>query len=197
MTILIDLQTTTEHIIQACLNGDKTGQYKLYKLLAPKLMAVCLRYTKSKAEAEDCLQDAFIKIFNNLKNFNGSGPVEAWARRITVNTLISYLNKHKAMKQSYDIEDHKDYINSNEDLSDRLSYNELIKIINLLPDSKRTVFNLFVIEGFSHREIAEMLEITESTSRAQLSKAKDMLIEIHKKVNYINEDKFADRGVKN
>lgn len=139
-------------------------------------MGVCRRYLKNKEEAEDCLQDAFIKIFKNLDSFRNEGDLAAWARRVTVNTILTRLNSKKIMTEELD---------STFEYSTSLCYNnteltvnveDLLKIINALSGDKRTVFNLYVIEGFSHKEIAEVLNIKEAYSRNLFSKARKELM---------------------
>jgi RNA polymerase sigma factor (sigma-70 family) len=177
-------------LIQKCLKDEPAAQKELYKLLAGKLFALCLRYTKNRQEAEDWLQDSFVKIFLNLDKFKNEGSFEGWARRITVNHLITEYRKSKRMGSVSDLESVIDISEAQESVNSALLYEELIKFVNLLPEGKKLVFNLAVIEGYSHKEIAELLNITEGASRGQLAKAREMLIEIHKKNNTVHAGKI-------
>jgi RNA polymerase sigma factor (sigma-70 family) len=176
-------------LIQKCLAEDASAQKELYKLFSGKLFAICLRYTKNHQEAEDWLQDSFVKIFLNLDKFKNEGSFEGWLRRITVNHLITEYKKNKRFGSVLDINSVIEIGETQESAHSNLLYEELIKFINLLPEGKKLVFNLFVIEGYSHKEIGELLNITEGASRGQLTKAREMLIEIHKKNNTINAGK--------
>ncbi|MCC6816817.1 MAG: RNA polymerase sigma factor [Saprospiraceae bacterium] len=163
-------------IIKGCIGGDILCQKELFDLLAGKLMGVCMRYSKDKMEAEDLLQDSFIKIFTNLESFKNDGPLEAWARRIIINTSIK-----KYHKMSYQNESPSSDLmpEKTTDFSalDGLLYNELLEMVNDLPQGYRVVFNLYAVEGYSHKEIAELLNIKEATSRSQLVKARMVLQE--------------------
>ncbi len=146
------------------------------------MLYVCLRYTKSKDEAEDVLQEAFIKIFNNLHTFKSEGSLEGWIRRICVNCSLEFLRNKKRMLAFEDIEDSQDYINESNSILGNINTKDLHNLIMKLPDGYRLVFNLFVIEGYGHKEIAGMLGITEGTSKSQLSKAR---MHLQKAVHYL------------
>ncbi len=178
------------NLIQKCLADDPAAQKELYKLLAGKLFAICLRYTKNRQEAEDWLQDSFVKIFQNLDKFKADGSFEGWAKRITVNYLISEYRKSKRFGSVLDLDSVLELSETQESAHSAILYEELIKFINLLPEGKKLVFNLSVLEGYSHKEIAELLNITEGASRGQLAKAREMLIEIHKKNNTVHAGKI-------
>jgi RNA polymerase sigma-70 factor (ECF subfamily) len=180
-----------EELLKKCIKGDQQASKALYKELAGTLFAICCRYTKNRTEAEDWLQESFIKIFTNLHNFKFEGSFEGWAKRITVNHIISDFKKKKALKNSFDVDDFTEQLGSLEVGHSKLEYEELLGFINLLPEGKRLVFNLAAIEGYSHKEIGELLNINESTSRGQLTKAKEMLIQIHKKHNYFNAKQIS------
>ncbi len=176
------MQEKIEHIIEGCIAGERASQYKLYTMLASKLRLVCRRYTGSKDIAEDCLQDAFIKIFTNIKDFRGDCEFAGWARRITVNTLISNLKKDKLMfMESMDSENDHIAIPADTDPSSGLSMEYLLKTIDMLPGDRRIVFNLHAIEGYEHKEIGEMLGITEVNSRNILFMARKTLFSILQK----------------
>jgi RNA polymerase sigma factor (sigma-70 family) len=165
---------TENEIIQGCLREDRRCQREVFNRYAGKMMTVCLRYTHHRMEAEDVLQDAFIKVFDNIHKFEGKGSFEGWIRRIVVNTALKNTMRHGFQKELFGVEN---VIEMSEDPSvfSKMTEDELLKIISQLPDGYRTVFNLFVIEDYSHREIGEALGIEESTSRSQLVKARNML----------------------
>jgi RNA polymerase sigma factor (sigma-70 family) len=163
-------------LIQGCLKKDSIAQHALFEKYAGVLMTICRRYAKDQPEADDMLQDAFISIFSHLNQFKSIGPFEGWLKKITVNAAIRILQKRKVKIIS--ISDDQQEMESQEFnvLSD-LNAEDILKLINQLPDGYRMIFNLYVIEGYSHDEIAEMLKIKTATSRSQLSKARALLKE--------------------
>ena len=161
-------------LITGCIRGNRQYQMALFQKYSGKLLAVCTRYTRHRMEAEDVLQDAFIKIFRNLEKFEGKGSFEGWMRRIVVNTALKNYNKSSFKKERIGLEDYQE-ASMDQDVISSLYKEELLKVIEELPNGYRVVFNLYVIEGFSHREIAQELKIQESTSRSQLVKARKML----------------------
>ncbi len=165
-----------KEIIDACVKGDRLAQRNLYDLFSKRMYVVCLRYTKSQQEAEDVLQDSFIKIFNNLKNYRGESRLGYWIKRIIINTALNSQRKKLYMYPMVDIEDVHHVFDQSKTISN-LQLEELLNIIRTLPTGCRTVFNLFAIEGYSHREIAEMLEVSEGTSKSQFSRARKLLQE--------------------
>ncbi len=165
----------TEHdIIQGCIKENRLCQRELFNRYAGKMMTVCLRYARHRMEAEDLLQDAFIKIYDNLSRFEGKGSFEGWIRRIVVNTALKNASRHSFQKEHIGTEN---IIETGEDPSvfSKLTEDEILKLVQQLPDGYRYVFNLYCIEGYSHKEIADSLNIEESTSRSQLVKARNML----------------------
>lgn len=170
-----------EGLIKKCVNNEAAAQKMLYTQLAGKLFAICLRYTRDRTEAEDWLQESFIKIFTNLHSFKFEGSFEGWAKRVVVNLVLSDMRKKKNVKFSDEIDDKDFYTHAEADSN--IGHEELIRFISLLPEGKKLIFNLSVIEGYSHKEIAETLNITEGTSRGQLAKARELLVGIHKKHN--------------
>ncbi len=160
-----------KQLIQACIDENKAAQKRLYELYASKMYFVCLRYARHELEAQDMLQDGFIKVFDNLSQFKSNGSFEGWIRRIMVNTSLNYCRKSSFKQENIGIEDYQDKVVDSKAVS-RLSEMELLALIQKLPDGYRVVFNLYVIEGYSHKEIGEMLKITESTSRSQLAKSR-------------------------
>ncbi|MFM9986329.1 MAG: RNA polymerase sigma factor [Flavobacteriales bacterium] len=163
-------------MIDGCVRGEKRSQDKLYKKFSSLLFGICLRYAKNRMEAQDVLQEVFVKIYNNVHTYHHDGSFEGWLRRIAVNTSIT--NYRKNLKHAYqeDIDDlvrHKDDPVSHEDLE--YTAEEMMKCIEKLPPGYKTVFNLYVIEGFMHKEIGDMLGIDVNTSKSQLSRAKTYL----------------------
>lgn len=175
---------TEAEIVSACLRGDSKYEWVLYEKYAPRMYAVCLRYARHREEAQDFLQDSFIKVFENLQSYRGDGSLEGWIRRIVVNVILKSFRK-----MAYKMEVRETYVEpatSAMDAVSRLSEKELTQLISTLPEGYRVVFNLYVIEGFSHKEIATELGINESTSRSQLVKARNMLQQkINSTENYV------------
>jgi RNA polymerase sigma-70 factor (ECF subfamily) len=143
----------------------------VFDKFAGKMMTVCLRYARHRMEAEDLLQDAFIKVFDNIHRFEGKGSFEGWIRRIVVNTALKNVSRHSFQKENIGLEGIAES-SADPSVFGQLTEQELLAMISKLPDGYRIVFNLYVIEGYSHREIADMLDIEESTSRSQLVKAR-------------------------
>lgn len=161
-------------LIKGCIDGNRQMQELLYKKFSPKMYGVCLRYSGSVDDANDLLQEGFIKVFKNLQKFRGEGSFEGWMRRIFVNTSIEHFRKKVKLYNVSEVQE-----NTIEDISlnilDTLAEKDLIAIVNELSPGYKTVFNMHVIEGFSHKEIADMLGITEGTSKSQLARAKGVL----------------------
>lgn len=157
-------------LIRRCGENDRIAQKMLYDRFAPLLMTICRRYVGS-ANAEDVAQDSFIRIFQYLVQYRNDGSFEGWIRRICVNTCIRHLEKAKRLQVDLTGENMPEYP-VEPDVISKMSADELMNIIDKLPDGYRTVFNLNVIEGFQHKEIADMLGIEESSSRSQLTKAR-------------------------
>lgn len=158
-------------LIAGCLKEDAYYQRELFRRYAGKMLTVCLRYARHRMEAEDMLQEGFIRVFDNLHSFEQRGSLEGWIRRVVVNVALKSIGKLSFQREDLGIEGLPDSTTPPSVFSD-LSEQELLKIIAKLPDGYRFVFNLHAIEGYSHREIADMLGIEESTSRSQLTKAR-------------------------
>lgn len=165
----------TEQLYQQCRQGNRSAQKELYTLLAKKLFLVCFRYVRNKEDAEDILTDGFVKVFKHLKslNYQGEAAFNAWIRKIIVNECLQFLRKKKQIVFE-DTVTETSYPDTEITFS-KLYAEDLYKLIAALPAGLRTVFNLSVLEGYNHAEIAALLDITESASRAQLSKARKML----------------------
>lgn len=175
---------TEQDLVRGCIQGNRKFQEELFQRYAGKMLAVCMRYARHRMEAEDILQDAFVKVFEHIGQFQFKGALEGWIRRIVVNTAIKAYDRKSFTHEQIGIDPTWDSA-SDLPLSDmQLQEKDLLNMINQLPDGYRIVFNLYAIEGYSHQEIAEMLGIQESTSRSQLVKARKQLqtqlFELHK-----------------
>jgi len=165
-----------DQLIKKVLDGDGRAQKAFYQKFAPKMYGVALRFARDRDEANDILQEGFVKVFTYLSSYKGSGSLEGWIRRTVVNTAINYYKKN-AKHQSYSDLDTVMIFEKSQDVSalDQMSASELLEHINKLPDGYRTVFNLNIIDGYTHKEIGEMLDISENTSKSQLSRARAYL----------------------
>jgi RNA polymerase sigma factor (sigma-70 family) len=161
-------------LIAACKKGDRVAQYRLYKLYSQAMYNICLRMVSNEQEAQDLLQESFIKAFSKLKTFRGDCTFGVWLKRIVINQCISFLRKKKPVM--VDIETHDPGTNTEEEVDAPSIDPEVVnKTIRELPDKARMIFTLFCVEGYRHKEIAEMLDITESTSKTQFHRAKIMV----------------------
>lgn len=167
-----------EELISLFKRKDPDAFRRLYERFAGKMMAVCMRYMGNRDEAKDVLQDGFVKVLHHIPGFRAEGSLEGWVRRIMVNTALHAIRKNKVRFTAEPMEDRFELHTSFDEAIDRISMKELLELIASLPAGYRTVFNLFVMEDFSHKEIAAELGITESTSRSQLTKARNMLQEM-------------------
>lgn len=169
-------------LIKKLQKRDKKAQLAFYNSISAKMYAVCLRFANNTDDAKDILQEGFIRVFKHIDDFRGDGSFEGWVRRTIVNTAINFYKKEKKRGYKVDLEHiNKKYI-TYESAVEKLSFNELLDIIRELPNGYRTVFNLNIIDGYTHREIGEMLGISENTSKSQLSRAR---IAIQKKLSEI------------
>ncbi len=162
-----------QELIKQCLQGKSAAQQLFYKRFASTVYGICLRYAKNAMEAEDTMQESFVKIFKYLKDYQGAGSLEGWVRRIAVNTAITQYRK--ALKGKYDAQVEEQWQlcdQSFDQMSAEYTMEEMLGCIQALPDGYRTVFNLYVVEGYKHKEIADMLGIDANTSKSQLSRAK-------------------------
>ncbi len=169
----IALMLSENELIEGCRKSDRVFQKALYERYCRKMMVVCLRYSKSTLEAEDILQEAFVKVFQGIKDFRQEAKLETWITRIMVNTALNSQRKKLYLYPMVDVEE----INlPTEEVSlSGVNFNQLLEMIQTLPQGCQAVFNLFAIEGFSHKEIAEMLEISEGTSKSQYARARALL----------------------
>ncbi len=173
--IMPDTERLEKQLIEDCLKGNRTAQRTLYDTYAGKMMAVCLRYCKERETAKDLLHDGFVKVFTHLDSFKGGGSFEGWIRRIMVNTALEHLRKQKDEGYSMDVDEARSLSSDDIGAMEQMQVEELIQLIQKLPDTYRTTFNLFVVEGYSHKEIAEAMNITESSSRVYLTRARQLL----------------------
>jgi RNA polymerase sigma factor (sigma-70 family) len=177
-----------EEIIAGCKQEKAAAQEKLYQLYSGRMMAVCVRYTRSRFEAEDIFHEAFVKVFKNINTYNG-GSFEGWVRRIFVNTAINHYHKDRKYQGHLDYSTVEESTPTEDDIISTISGQELLAVINQLPEGYRLIFNQYVVEGFNHREIADMLNIAEGTSKSQLAKAKSQL---KKKLQKLSISENAD-----
>jgi RNA polymerase sigma factor (sigma-70 family) len=183
------LSMTEEAILQGCLKNNAAAQKALYQKYSAKMLVVCYRYGHNREDAEDMLQEGFIKVFSQIHTFENRGALEGWIRRIIVHTCINHLKKNKRFNESVDLI-HANSIQVREDaIPSIIQAKEVVECIRMLPIGYRTVLNLYAIEGFSHKEISTMLDIEESTSRSQYTRAKAMLEDILIKKNIIYKPK--------
>ena len=167
---------TEDELIRGCLKDDASCQKEIFNRFAGRMLGVCNRYARNSADAEDILQDAFIKVFNKIYQFKFEGSFEGWVRKIVVNTALKKYSLRRYEKEvvGYEIKD-RDESSMEPSAYAHLNQKEIMDLINNLPDGYRLIFNLYVIEGYQHDEIAEMLGIQSGTSRSQLVKARNML----------------------
>lgn len=162
-----------QQLIELCAKHDRKAQQELYDKYSRLLLGVCLRYSADKAEAEDVLQDSFLKIFFSIQDFTGSGSFIGWLRKVAVNTAITHYHKNLKYRYHVEIEEYVSVETGTMSFEeDFFTSDELFKVLNELPGGYRMVFNLYAVEGYKHKEIAEMLGIDTNTSKSQYSRAK-------------------------
>lgn len=181
----------TEHIserqlISKCIAGDRMHQKRLFDMYAGKMMTLCLRYGRDHLEAEDMLQEGFVKVFRSLNTYTFKGSFEGWIRKIIINTALNKVSKKYISNEINNLDNIEPISADYTEILSMLSEKEILKIISDLPEGYKIVFNLYAVEGYSHKEIADLLGINEGTSRSQLAKARKLLqnkIEAFKKVS--------------
>lgn len=161
--------------IEDAKQGNRRAQKAIYDALSGKMFAVCLRYMGDRESAEDILQDGFVTLFSKMDSYSGEGSFEGWARKIFVNTALMSLRKRDILKQTEDVDAAWNVTSDEPSALEKIGYRDLMQMISDLPPGFRTVFNMYVIEGYSHKEIAEELGISETTSRSQLLRARMLL----------------------
>lgn len=183
-----------EKILKGCLKGNKADQYKLYTHFSGKMYGVCLRFASSYDEAQDILQEGFIKVFDKLSTYKEKGSLEGWIKRIFINTAIEKYRERIYHLSVHDVSENGHFAEENAAPS-KLGVKDLLALIQQLPDQYRLVFNLHTIEGLNHKEIGEMLGITESTSRSNLSRARVLLQDmVMKEVNTVENTIHNSNG---
>ncbi len=169
-----------EQLIEKCKANDTKAQGELYKLFSSKLFSTCLKYSRNYVEAEDNLQDAFLTIFDKIEQYKNKGSFEGWLKRITVNTVLQRYRKEKVFEIVSENTAEDEEVEVDED---DISIDFLLKIIQELPDRYRLVFNLYALDGYSHKDIAEMLKISVGTSKSNLARARQILKNTIEKYN--------------
>jgi RNA polymerase sigma factor (sigma-70 family) len=165
-----------EHIIEGCIRHNRKAQQMLWEKYSAFLLGICMRYSSDRPEAEDMLQEALLKIYFNIGDYSGMGSFKGWLRKIAVNCAITYYHKNLRHKHHIEIDDYVSLETGEESFEEDLySAEELFKVLNELPPGYRMVFNLYTVEGYKHREIAEMLSIDVNTSKSQYSRARAIL----------------------
>ncbi|MDZ4757415.1 MAG: RNA polymerase sigma factor [Bacteroidota bacterium] len=158
-----------------CLDGDRQAQKAIYEHYCSRMLGVCFRYVRTIEDAEDVLQDAFIRAFSNIHQYRYDGSFEAWLRKLMVNTSLNHLHKNRRLKEQLELESVAYYISEDVETDAQLHAKDIFETLKALPDGYRTVINLYSIEGYSHKEIGEMMGINESTSRSQYTRARMLL----------------------
>jgi len=172
-----------EELLTGCIKNKRLSQELLYRKYAKKMYGICLSYASDRDMAQDILQESFIKVYKNIRNYKSEGSLEGWIRRIIVNTALDHL-RQKTRLQNY-ISDKVEKIREVEDTSaiEILQTQDILNQVAKLPDGARVVFNLYALEGYTHREIAEKLEITEGTSKSQFNRARKLLMDMLNKLS--------------
>lgn len=172
---------TDEELIEGSKAKNPIAQRQLYEKYNRKMMGICLRYSSNKDEALDILQDGFVKVFDKMETYQGQGSFEGWMRKIFVNTALDQIRKNKERKFDADIDEMDYALDSGLNIESDMNAQELLNILQKIPAGYRMVFNMFAIEGFSHKEIADELGVSESTSKSQYLRAKGYLLKIMQK----------------
>lgn len=185
------LEHNLTKLIEGCQSGNRKAQEMLYRLFSAKMLGVCLRYATDKMEAEDMLQNGFIKVFGNIKAYRGEGSFEGWVRRIMVHSSIEYYRRHHKMIQLVETDPAGAEPSVDAAAGSSLEAKDLLAMIQTLPPGYRLVFNLYALEGYAHKEIGEMLHISEGASKSQLSRARAILKEMINKTEGVTNENFG------
>jgi len=166
-----------QSLIAGCKRKDTWARKKLYELYAPAMLGICVRYVNEKETARDILQEGFIKVFTKIDSYSGAGSFEGWMRKIFITSALEYLRSTRAFRLSVSLDGYDETIENLDvnDIVEQLSANEILQCVNELPAGFKTVFNLYAVEGYSHTEIAQMLNIKEASSRSQYARARQLL----------------------
>jgi RNA polymerase sigma-70 factor (ECF subfamily) len=180
-----------QHIIDGCIANDRNSQKTLYNLFAGKMLAVCMRYAKDKSEAEDMLQEGFVKIFLNIHKFKNEGSFEGWVRRIMVYTAINhYKQRIRKFQETLDMDNNDSAFD--EGIIEKISAKEIVALVQQMPEGYRMVFNLYAIEGYTHKEIADIMGIAIGTSKSQYARAKSYMQQVIKQHYQILNEPFQE-----
>jgi RNA polymerase sigma-70 factor (ECF subfamily) len=166
---------TDDELVRGCIAGDPKSQKALYQQFARKMMSICMRYANNRDQAQDMLQDGFVKVFQKMDHFRGDGPLGGWIARTMVNTALDHIRRNKPYDHSLDLTEAEHLHQEDATVMSSMTTDELMALIQALPAGYRSVFNLFAIEGYPHKDIAEMLGISENTSKSQFMKARAYL----------------------
>lgn len=177
MNFAIDLKYNEEDFIRACIDKDSLALKNLYEYHYPSMFSVCRRYANNEEDALDILHDGFIKVFKNIEKYQVGTSLGSWIKRVMINTAIDYYRR-ETRRRSVDIDDARTVASDDPDALSNISAEEIIGLLQHLSPAYRSVFNLYVVEGYSHKELADLLDITESTSRSNLVKARSKLKEL-------------------
>ncbi|MGL4632339.1 MAG: RNA polymerase sigma factor [Leadbetterella sp.] len=188
---------TDKTLVEACIRQERAAQYELYNRFSGKLFAIALRYCKCKEEAQDVLQIAFLKIYQNLEKFRFDCPLEAWLKRVTINTSIRHIQSSKKMESLESIEfGNAEFTVYENDALMNLQVEDIHKILDSLPEGCRVIFQMFAIDGYKHKEIAEILNVSEGTSKSQFARARDLIAKrIEKKSEHNTLNKVSNESV--
>lgn len=181
-------------MLAGSIKNNASAQEELYSRFSPRMLGVCYRFAKNREDAEDMLQEGFIKVFTQLHQYRSEGSLEGWIRRIVVHTCINILKKNKKFSESVDLIHAKSIHIREELIPSIMQAKQVVECIRILPLGYRTVLNLYAIEGFSHKEIGQLLDIEESTSRSQYTRAKAMLEDILIKKNIMQKPRKSNFG---
>ena len=173
---------TEKELIKACKKGDREAQELLYRRYSPKLFGLCLRYAASYQEAEDFLQEGFIRIYSKLYKYQPTGSFSAWLHRLMINIALEHIRRNKKRKNQTNLDQVMNLAEDSEDVFSSFGARDIMFMVQKLPDGYRAVFNLYVVEGYSHKEIGDLMGISESTSKSQLSRAKAALRKLLERV---------------
>jgi len=166
---------TDEQLVAGCLKGEPIAQRELYKSYSRKMMSICMRYANGREQAQDILQDGFVKVFQKMDHYRGDGPLGGWIARTMVNTALDHIRRNKPYDHSLDLTEAEHLHAEDAQVMSSMSTDELLELIQGLPPGYRAVFNLFAIEGYAHKEISEQMGISENTSKSQFMKARAYL----------------------
>jgi len=180
-----------DELIEGCLRRDSSAQRLLYEQYSSKMYGLCCRYVKGSMDAEDILVSAFMKVFDKIHQFKNEGSFEGWIRKIVVNEALTYLRRNRSMYVETELE-RAEYEPDYQSLSDHLETADLLRIIQALPTGYRIVFNLYAIDGYSHKEIADQLGISENTSKSQLSRARVYLQKVLAELDLMTTKKISN-----